>query len=84
MTLTILQVIPELDAGGAERTTVDIAGAVTAAGGKALVVSEGGRLEGELAAMGAELIKLPVASKNPFTILSNAGKLEKIIRERSV
>ncbi len=84
MTLTILQVIPELDAGGAERTTVDIAGAITAAGGKALVVSEGGRLEGELAEMGGELIRLPVGSKNPLTILSNAAKLEKIIRERNV
>ncbi|MFZ1992250.1 MAG: glycosyltransferase family 4 protein [Alphaproteobacteria bacterium] len=82
--LTILQVIPALDAGGAERTTIDIAGAIAAAGGKALVASEGGRLEGELAAMGGELIRLPVASKNPLTILSNAGKLEKIIRERNV
>jgi glycosyltransferase involved in cell wall biosynthesis len=84
MALTILQVIPELDAGGAERTTIDIAAAVKAAGGTAIVVSEGGRLEGELKETGAELITLPVASKNPFTILSNAGKLEKIIRERNV
>jgi glycosyltransferase involved in cell wall biosynthesis len=82
--LTILQVIPDLEAGGAERTTVDIAGAITAAGGVALVASQGGRLEGELEGMGGELIRLPVASKNPLTILSNAGKLEKIIRERKV
>lgn len=82
--LTILQVIPSLDAGGAERTTIDVAGAITAAGGKALVASEGGRLEGELAEMGGELIRLPVASKSPLTILANAGKLEKIIRERNV
>ena len=84
MALTILQVIPSLDAGGAERTTIDIAGAITVAGGKALVASQGGRLEDELAAMGGELIRLPVASKNPLTILANAGKLEKIIRERNV
>ncbi|HXZ69137.1 MAG TPA: glycosyltransferase family 4 protein [Alphaproteobacteria bacterium] len=82
--LTILQVIPSLEAGGAERTTIDIAGAITAAGGKALVASEGGRLEGELAQMGGELLRLPVASKNPLTILANAGRLEKIIRERNV
>ena len=31
----VLQVIPALDAGGAERTTVDIAEAITAAGGRA-------------------------------------------------
>ena len=41
---TILQIIPELQAGGAERTTVDIAAALSAAGARALVASEGGRL----------------------------------------
>ncbi len=82
--LTVLQVIPELDAGGAERTTVDIAGAIVAAGGKSIVVSEGGRLEGELLVTGTELIKLPVASKNPLTILRNASRLETLIRERNV
>lgn len=82
--LTVLQVIPELEAGGAERTAVDIAGAIGAAGGKAIVVSQGGRLEGELISTGAELIKLPVASKNPLTILKNAGRLERIIRDRKV
>ena len=47
---TILQVIPALDTGGAERTTVEVVEALTLAGAEALVVSEGGRLEGELAA----------------------------------
>lgn len=82
--LTILQVIPELDAGGAERTAVDIAGAITAAGGTSLVASQGGRLEAELAEAGAELIRLPVASKNPYIMLRNASRLEKIIRARNV
>lgn len=82
--LTVLQVIPALDAGGAERTTVDIAGAIVAAGGKSIVVSQGGRLEGELLVTGSDLIKLPVASKNPLTILRNAGRIETIIRERNV
>jgi glycosyltransferase involved in cell wall biosynthesis len=82
--LTVLQVIPRLDAGGAERTTIDIAGAITAAGGKALVVSQGGRMEGELNAAAAELIRLPVASKNPITILQNAARLERIVREHGV
>src|SRR5438067_5235316 len=43
--LTVLQVIPSLNAGGAERTTIDLARALTAAGFRALVASEGGRLE---------------------------------------
>ena len=82
--LTILQIVPELEAGGVERTTVDIAAAIVAGGGKAIVVSQGGRLEGELAQTGAELIKLPVASKNPAKILRNASALERILRERHI
>jgi len=82
--LIVLQVIPELDAGGAERTTVDIARAIVAAGGTALVASAGGRLEPELAATGAEMIRLPLASKNPLTLWANAAALARIIRERNV
>jgi glycosyltransferase involved in cell wall biosynthesis len=82
--LTVLQIIPALDTGGAERTTLDVAAAIIAGGGEALVVSEGGRLESELRQTGAELIRLPVASKNPLTMLRNAGRLKKIIRERQV
>ena len=44
---TILQIIPELDAGGAERTTVDVAAGLAAVGARALVATEGGRLVGE-------------------------------------
>ncbi len=81
---TLLQVTPRLDAGGVERTTLDVAKAVIAAGGRAVVVSEGGRLEGELLAMGAELVRLPVASKNPLTLLANARALKAMIAERQV
>src|ERR1700755_1627415 len=62
----ILQVIPNLDAGGAERTTVEVAAALKAAGATALVASGGGRLSRELEAAGAELVEMPNAgSKNP-------------------
>jgi glycosyltransferase involved in cell wall biosynthesis len=80
----ILQVVPKLDAGGAERTTVDIARALTAAGMRALVASEGGRLEAELREAGGELLRLPVASKNPLTMLSNRKALIAIIRRENV
>ena len=81
---TLLQVVPRLDAGGVERTTVDISRAVVAAGGRSLVASEGGRLEDELAEGGGELIRLPVASKNPLTIWSNTGRLKRLIRAEGV
>ena len=49
---TILQVTPALDAGGVERTTLDVAEAIVRAGGVALVASAGGRLEKDLAGVG--------------------------------
>lgn len=80
----VLQVIPELSAGGAERTTLEVAQALVTAGATALVASTGGRLEGELARLGGELIRLPLASKNPLTIHANADRLARLIRERGI
>ncbi len=81
---TILQVIPDLAAGGAERTTVEIAEAVTGAGGRALVISEGGRLEPALARAGGELIVMKVASKNPVNIRANTKKIADLVEAESI
>lgn len=81
----ILQVIPHLGAGGAERTTVEVAEALKAAGAIPIVASVGGRLEGELGRVGGELIHIDsLASKNPLQIWMNAGVIAKIARERGV
>lgn len=82
---TILQVIPHLAAGGAERTTIEVAEALVAAGATALVASAGGRLEGELQRAGGELIRIDnLPTKNPFAIHANAGRLATIAAERKV
>jgi len=81
---TILQVIPALEAGGAERTTLEIAGAVVRAGGRALVASRGGRLSDDIEMAGGEVIPMPVHSKNPLTVWMNGGRLARLIRERDV
>ncbi len=78
---TVLQVIPSLESGGAERTTVEMVRAITAAGGKALVATSGGRLCAEVEKAGGRVFRLPAASKNPLTILANRGRLARIIRE---
>ncbi len=80
----ILQIVPSLDAGGAERSTIDLARALVRAGYRALVASEGGRLEDELADAGGVLISLPVASKNPVRIIANAYQIASLVRERNV
>lgn len=77
---TVLQVIPALESGGAERTTVEITSAIVCGGGRALVATSGGRLCEEVRAAGGEVIIGPVGSKNPVTILRNAGWLASIIR----
>ncbi|MEZ5839692.1 MAG: glycosyltransferase family 4 protein [Hyphomicrobiales bacterium] len=76
--------IPELEAGGAERTTVDIAAALAARGDRALVASEGGRLVAELQARGGEWFDLPVAAKNPLRMVLNVGRLAALIRRERV
>jgi glycosyltransferase involved in cell wall biosynthesis len=82
--LTILNVLPKLDTGGAERVVVEIAEAITATGHKALIAGETGPLAPAALRAGAELIELPLSSKSPFTIRANAKRLGKLIREREV
>jgi len=81
---TVLQVIPDLAAGGAERTVIEIAEALAEAGARALVVSRGGRLAAELEAAGGELVTMNVATKNPIGIRANAGRLARLIRREGV
>lgn len=81
---TILQIIPRLDTGGAELSTIEIAEAVVCAGGRALVATEGGRMADRITALGGEIIVMPVDSKSPITILANARRLACLVRTRGV
>ncbi|MET0408096.1 MAG: glycosyltransferase family 4 protein [Hyphomicrobium sp.] len=81
---TILQIIPELDTGGAELSAIEIAEAVVLAGGRAIVLSEGGRMADRLAKTGAELVPFPAATKNPWKLATNAIAIERIVRRENV
>ena len=80
----ILQVLPALETGGVERTTVDIAKALVNVGWRALVVSESGRMVHELDRIGVEHIKRPMATKNPIFVHRNAAELSALIFDRGV
>jgi len=80
----VLQVIPSLVSGGAERGTVDLASALVAAGWTAYVASSGGPMEAQLARVGAHHLKLPLASKNPLAMRRNATQLTEIIRRHKI
>ncbi len=80
----VLQVLPELNQGGVERGTIDIARALTEAGFNSFVCSNGGKMVSELEALKVTHIKLPVNSKNPITIIKNIFKLKDIIKQNDI
>ena len=81
---TILQIVPELDSGGAERAAIDIAEALAGAGARALVATEGGRMISELQAKGGIAIRFPAATKNPFAMAANVPRLTQVLRAERV
>jgi glycosyltransferase involved in cell wall biosynthesis len=80
----VLQIVPRLVSGGAERGTVDLAGALVAAGWSSYVASAGGPLEREISRSGATHLTLPLASKNPLRMRRNAGALAQLIRRLGI
>lgn len=82
--IAVLQVVPALETGGAERSTIDIARALSAEGHRALVASQGGRLEGELRDAGGELVRMALDTKQPLKILANAQALAGLVRAENI
>lgn len=80
----VLQVLPALATGGAERGAIDVAIALKEAGGRPLVASEGGPMVRELDRAGIPHLTLPLATKNPLRIRRNARTLEVLIRSHGV
>ncbi len=67
--LSVLQVVPELELGGVERGTLEVAEALVRAGHHSTVMSGGGRLVSELVAAGSTHLSLAVGRKSPFAPL---------------
>jgi glycosyltransferase involved in cell wall biosynthesis len=78
--LTVVQLIPALEAGGAERSTLEIAAALTRAGHRAVVVSAGGRMLPQLEQSGAQHFCLDIGSKHIATWF-RAGRLAALLRQ---
>lgn len=66
--MTVVQLLPALHSGGVERSTLEIASALVAAGHRAIVVSAGGRLVEPLLASGAEHLTLDIGRKSLLTL----------------
>lgn len=78
--LTVVQLVPALNAGGAERTTLEIGRALAAAGHRSIVVSTGGRLVPQLEAEGSEHVPLDLGRKSLVT-LRHVGPLRRLLAE---
>ena len=81
--LTVVQLLPALQAGGVERSTLEIAAALVEAGHRAIVVSAGGRLVPELQRTGAEHVELDIGRKSPLTWLRVPALRGLLLRERA-
>ncbi|MEE2932548.1 MAG: glycosyltransferase family 4 protein [Pseudomonadota bacterium] len=80
----ILQVLPSLETGGAEKGCIDVAKAITESGGIALVASSGGKMVRDLDRAGVHHINMPVNTKNPLRMHMNVNKLISVIRDFNV
>lgn len=79
----ILQVLPTFHAGGVEQTTLLVANALAEKGFKSLITSAGGILSKKLHP-DVQHIYLPLDTKNPYLIFSNAKKIKQIILDNNV
>lgn len=78
--LTVVQLLPALQSGGVERSTLEIADALVRGGHRAIVVSAGGRLLPALRKTGAEHVALDIGRKSLLT-LRHVGALRRLFAE---
>lgn len=82
--MNILQILPELNVGGVETGTLDLAKHLIKLGHKAVVVSGGGELVAELKSFGAIHYQLPVHKKSVISIIKTVPLLAEIIKKEQI
>jgi glycosyltransferase involved in cell wall biosynthesis len=80
--MAVLIAVPTVEAGAADEGAVELSRMLRTRGHRAVVVSGGGRLEVDLAASGAETLRLDLASRSPLAMLRNAFALKRVIAQR--
>ncbi len=81
--MRVLQILPELNLGGVEKGTVELAKHLALNGHYPIVISNGGKLERELQEFGVKHYKLPVHKKSLSTLLL-LPKLVRIFNKEQV
>lgn len=78
--MKVLQMIPEMESGGVERGTLELARHLGATGHESLVVSDGGRMVKQLEACGTRHLTLPVGRKR-LSSLQLVPKLRRLFAQ---
>ena len=78
--LTVVQLIPALSSGGAERSALEIGRALVQAGHRSVVISAGGRMVEQLLGEGSEHVTLELGRKSLRT-LGQLVVLRRVLRE---
>ncbi len=82
--MKVLQILPELNVGGVETGTVDLAKYLVDHGHQSVTVSNGGELVPELEAAGTKHYRLPVHKKSLWVMIKCIKALRTIIRQEAV
>lgn len=67
--MKVIQILPELNAGGVERGTLEIVDYLSQQGHEAIVISSGGRMVPALEKLGARHITMPVHRKSLLSLM---------------
>jgi len=78
--LTVVQLLPALNAGGVERSVLEIGRALVAAGHRSIAVSAGGRLVDRLVAEGTEHVSIDIGAKS-LTTLKHVWTLRRLFEK---
>lgn len=82
--MVVLQVLPELNQGGVELGTIEIASELQKRGIENYVASAGGRMAFNLERMKIKHFTLPLKTKNILKLYINSWRLSKIIKDYGV
>ena len=78
--MRIVQILPELNGGGLERSALDLALELARLGHESIVISNGGELVSRLTLRGCRHIAMPV-HKKPLMSLRLVGRLRRLLQE---
>jgi len=80
----ILQIIPNMEIGGAERTVIEITAFLKNTNYSSIVLTSGGKLTEDLKKLDIEVIKLQIDRKNPFSIIKNIFVFKEIFIKKKI